>query len=154
LFQETYRTTAEPSEGVVLPNSNVSSHCFPRNNFSSFCGTKKDSPSMPLHASCGTSSHKLNSPLLMSSNTRQFCGPSHSQNTPVLYTSVITSKEMAAYEACNFKDVKGVYKNCRGIWAAQWTDERGQRHTKYFNPKYYPTEAVYYICKEFTTILH
>jgi len=34
----------------------------------------------------------------------------------------------------------GVYKNCRGIWAAQWTDAIGQRHTKYFNPKYYTSE--------------
>eukprot|EP01053_Blabericola_migrator_P000701 Blabericola_migrator_1__700@NODE_1174_length_5213_cov_40_985037_g798_i0_p6_GENE_NODE_1174_length_5213_cov_40_985037_g798_i0NODE_1174_length_5213_cov_40_985037_g798_i0_p6_ORF_typecomplete_len135_score10_16AP2/PF00847_20/0_00011_NODE_1174_length_5213_cov_40_985037_g798_i023522756 len=42
----------------------------------------------------------------------------------------------------NWSDVKGVYKNCRGIWAAQWTDERGQRHTKYFNPKFYASEAV------------
>lgn len=39
-------------------------------------------------------------------------------------------------------EVKGVYKNCRGIWAAQWTDERGQRHTKYFNPKFYASESV------------
>eukprot|EP01054_Gregarina_sp_Poly1_P009752 Gregarina_sp_Poly_1__9751@NODE_620_length_7097_cov_138_674395_g475_i0_p5_GENE_NODE_620_length_7097_cov_138_674395_g475_i0NODE_620_length_7097_cov_138_674395_g475_i0_p5_ORF_typecomplete_len167_score18_04AP2/PF00847_20/2_3e05AP2/PF00847_20/9_2e03_NODE_620_length_7097_cov_138_674395_g475_i044254925 len=41
----------------------------------------------------------------------------------------------------NWAEVKGVYKNCRGIWAAQWTDERGQRHTKYFNPKFYASEA-------------
>lgn len=61
-----------------------------------------------------------------------------------LYTAVIPPDEMAAFEASNFKNVKGVYKNCRGIWAAQWTDERGQRHTKYFNPKYYDTEAVSY----------
>lgn len=59
-----------------------------------------------------------------------------------LYTAVISPKEMAQHEATNFKNVKGVYKNCRGIWAAQWTDERGQRHTKYFNPKYYATESV------------
>lgn len=59
-----------------------------------------------------------------------------------LYTAVISPSEMAAHEATNFKNVKGVYKNCRGIWAAQWTDERGQRHTKYFNPKYYATESV------------
>jgi len=38
------------------------------------------------------------------------------------------------------KDIKGVYKNCRGIWAAQWTDDNGQRHTKYFNPKYFTSE--------------
>lgn len=63
--------------------------------------------------------------------------PSHN-----LYSVVISPTEMAAYEASNFKNVKGVYKNCRGIWAAQWTDERGQRHTKYFNPKYYSTESV------------
>merc|ERR1719376_1117354 len=53
---------------------------------------------------------------------------------------VVISPDAALYEttglyheelgSINIKDIKGVYKNCRGIWAAQWTDAIGQRHTK------------------------
>lgn len=48
----------------------------------------------------------------------------------------VVTPETAIY----FRDIRGVYKNCRGIWAAQWTDEAGRRHTKYFNPKYFVEE--------------
>eukprot|EP00914_Ancora_sagittata_P020930 GHVO01041155.1.p1 GENE.GHVO01041155.1~~GHVO01041155.1.p1 ORF type:complete len:365 (-),score=70.02 GHVO01041155.1:805-1899(-) len=68
----------------------------------------------------------------------------HARGRPLLSSS----QDIGNSDGCvgftqtvDFSDVKGVYKNCRGIWAAQWTDEKGQRHTKYFNPKFYASEA-------------
>lgn len=42
--------------------------------------------------------------------------------------------------------IKGVYKNCRGIWASQWVDDDGKRHTKYFNPRHFNSLEIARVC--------
>eukprot|EP00917_Polyrhabdina_sp_WS-2016_P008298 GHVP01018556.1.p2 GENE.GHVP01018556.1~~GHVP01018556.1.p2 ORF type:complete len:286 (+),score=59.66 GHVP01018556.1:1100-1957(+) len=83
---------------------------------------------------------------LSSAVPRQYSANNYRGYDPITGMPQSNTARAAAYLGpptdgfADYSHVKGVYKNCRGIWAAQWTDEKGQRHTKYFNPKFYPTE--------------